>query len=78
MIGQTVDKAASRSPLSISHRAYAVNAVARSAGPSRCGRPHDPVKALKFTSNLGSPSPSPSESEPEGFCTVWMIAWEET
>lgn len=56
-------------PLLISHLEYVIKAVARSAGPSRWGRPHAPVKAVSSGLNFGSPKP-PVDKSPDGFDTV--------
>jgi hypothetical protein len=69
MIGQTKELAVDVYPLLISHLEYVIKAVARRAGPSLCGRPQDPVKAVSSTLNFGSPRP-PLERPPDGFETV--------
>ena len=60
----------------ISHWPKEIKAVARKAGPSRCGRPQEPVKAVSSALNLGSPNPPPPERLPDGFDTVWIYACE--
>ena len=74
MIGQMTVDTLSVLPLEINHLEYAISAVALKAGPSRCGRPQGPVKAVLFTSNLGSPRLLPSVRSPDGFATACNIA----
>jgi hypothetical protein len=69
MTGQTSDVAVELYPLLINHFAYVMSAVARSAGPSRCGLPQEPVKAVPSALNFGSPKP-PVDRLPEGLLTV--------
>lgn len=57
-----------------------MRAVALNAGPSLCGRPQGPVKAVSFTLNLGSPKP-PVDKSPDGleivctFACALMYCW---
>ena len=49
-----------------------MSVIARRAGPSRWGRPQEPVKGVPSTWNLGSPRPSRSSSEPDGLFVRWI------
>lgn len=77
MTGQTLLTALERSPWEMSQLAYRLKAVALRGGPSRCGRPQDPVNAVRLTWNFGSPRP-PDSGLPDGFEVPCSLACAET